>query len=159
MTSLTVNANRTFSTTRVFADDHPQTGTLSDPFTVEITIADNEGASDTETYSAVLTIIDENGAKDTESTLLKFPFDLLVFGNTVEIDNIPPTGKFFNNASLPGALREVEVSITLGCSEYTKHSMLTLELSTDESPYLEPTHRPPLAPYVRLNKTISVEVR
>jgi hypothetical protein len=54
-TTLTVNADGTFSTTRTFADDDPTTGTPSDDLTVDITIQDDDTGSDTET-SNVLTV-------------------------------------------------------------------------------------------------------
>ena len=52
-TPLTVGAG-TFSTSRSFADDDP-TGTASDPFTVQITISDDDGGSDS-AASPVLTV-------------------------------------------------------------------------------------------------------
>ncbi len=45
----------TFSTTRSFPDDHPATGTPSDPFTVAVTITDSDGGSDMAT-SPVVTV-------------------------------------------------------------------------------------------------------
>ena len=45
----------TFSTSRTFLDDDPSTGTASDPFTVDITITDDDLGSDFET-SPVLTV-------------------------------------------------------------------------------------------------------
>lgn len=53
-TSLTISGG-TFSTMRSFPDDHPATGTAFDLFTVDVTITDDDGGSDTET-SPVLTV-------------------------------------------------------------------------------------------------------
>lgn len=47
-TPVTLGAG-TFSTSRSFADDHPATGTAADIFTVDVTISDDDGGSDTET--------------------------------------------------------------------------------------------------------------
>jgi len=47
-TPVTLGAG-TFSTTRGFPDDHPDTGTPSDTFTVDITVTDDDGGSDTAT--------------------------------------------------------------------------------------------------------------
>ena len=53
-TLLTVDSTAgTFSTTRTFPDDHPQTGTPSDEFTVDITITDDDSGSDTQTSQIV----------------------------------------------------------------------------------------------------------
>ena len=53
-TSVTVGAGR-FFTDRSFPDDHPATATASDAFTVDITIDDGDGGSDTAT-SPVITV-------------------------------------------------------------------------------------------------------
>jgi Ca2+-binding RTX toxin-like protein len=54
-TVLMVNADGTFSTLRLFPDDHPSTGTPFDLFTVTIEIGDDDLGSDSE-VSAVLTV-------------------------------------------------------------------------------------------------------
>jgi len=54
-TLLVVNADGTFSTARLFLDDHPDTGTPFDLFTVTIAIADDDLGSDSE-VSAALTV-------------------------------------------------------------------------------------------------------
>lgn len=55
-TPVTVDsANGTFSTSRTFADDDPATGTVSDDFTVDVTITDDDGGSHTVT-SPVVTV-------------------------------------------------------------------------------------------------------
>jgi hypothetical protein len=47
-TALVVNADGTFSTSRLFLDDHPQTGTPFDLFTVTIDIGDDDLGQDSE---------------------------------------------------------------------------------------------------------------
>lgn len=54
-TLLTVNADGTFSTARLFLDDHPSTGTPFDLFTVTIDIGDDDLGLDSE-VSAALTV-------------------------------------------------------------------------------------------------------
>jgi hypothetical protein len=54
-TLLTVNADGTFSTARLFLDDHPSTGTPFDLFTVTIDISDDDLGADSE-VSAALTV-------------------------------------------------------------------------------------------------------
>lgn len=56
ITALSINPNAgTFTTTRVFLDDHPMTGTPSDNFTVNITINDDDTGTDSG-VSPVLTV-------------------------------------------------------------------------------------------------------
>ncbi len=54
-TSLTVNGDGTFNTSRSFPDDHPISGTASDNFTVVVTINDDDLGSDSAT-SPVVTV-------------------------------------------------------------------------------------------------------
>ena len=86
-TLLVVNADGTFNTFRLFLDDHPNTGTPSDLFTVTIAIADDDLGSDSE-VSLPLTVHNVN------PVIVSFESDATFADKGQEGEPVNVTGSF-----------------------------------------------------------------
>ena len=139
ITLLTVDGTAgTFSTSRTFLDDDPSTGTASDPFTVDITITDDDLGSDFET-SPVLTVnnvepeilsmsLSSSSIDESQSVTVSGTFDDPALGASTEV---------FGGAAVwsDGAITPLTVNGTAGTFSTSRTFLDDDPTGTPSDPY------------------------
>jgi hypothetical protein len=100
-TALAVNPDGTFSTSRLFLDDHPSTGTPSDAFTVSITIHDDDLGTDTAQSSTLI-------VNNLDPVIQSFESDATFDDKGQEGEPVTVTGSFTDIGVLDTHVAEVD---------------------------------------------------